>query len=80
MEKTLHSDGHLRLVALLAEARRSAGMTQAELAKRLGRHQSFVSTYESGQRRVDVVEFASICEAVGVRPSVLLRRWERSTG
>jgi transcriptional regulator with XRE-family HTH domain len=55
-------------------------MTQAELAKRLGRHQSFVSTYESGQRRVDVVEFASICEAVGVRPSVLLRRWERSTG
>lgn len=40
----------------LREARLTAGLSQAEVAKRLGRPQSFVSKCESGERRVDVVE------------------------
>lgn len=79
MEKTIHSAGHRSLVALLIHARRSAGLTQVELAEKLGRNQSFVSIYETGQRRIDVVEFATICDALGVKAWVLMRRWEQSS-
>jgi transcriptional regulator with XRE-family HTH domain len=77
LEKTLHSEGQRRLVELLIAARHRAGLRQVELAERLGRYQSFVANYESGQRRIDVVEFAAICDALGVKPSTLMRRWER---
>jgi transcriptional regulator with XRE-family HTH domain len=49
---------------LLAE-RKKAGLTQATLAKRLRRAQSFIATVERGQRRVDVVEFLAFSEALG---------------
>lgn len=45
---------------ILADARRGAGFTQQVLAKRLGKPQSFVSEYERGQRRIDVVELLAI--------------------
>jgi DNA-binding Xre family transcriptional regulator len=45
-----------------------------------GADQPFVSKCESGQRRIDVVEFAQICAALGVKPSSLLRRWEAGAG
>ena len=51
---------------LLREYRHAAGLRQAELALRLGQPQSFVSKYESGERRVDVLELAQICEALNV--------------
>jgi len=46
----------------LREARRLAGLTQAEVAERLGKPQSFVSKCESGERRVDFVELLALCE------------------
>jgi hypothetical protein len=54
--------------ACLAAARRDANITQQELAARLGKPQSFVSEYERGQRRVDVVEFLVIVRALGADP------------
>jgi DNA-binding transcriptional regulator YiaG len=54
--------------ACLAAARRRANVTQQELAARLGKPQSFVSEYERGQRRVDVVEFLVISLVLGVEP------------
>ena len=50
--------------ACLAAARRRAGLTQQELAARLGKPQSFVSEYERGQRRVDVVELLAMSKAL----------------
>jgi transcriptional regulator with XRE-family HTH domain len=44
-------------------------MTQADLAARLGEYQSFVARLESGQRRIDVVEFLELAEAVGFDPA-----------
>lgn len=73
MSRSLHSPRHLRLRALLIDVRQKAGLTQAELASRLERPQSFVSKYEGGERRIDVVEFVEICEAVGVDPVDMLR-------
>jgi transcriptional regulator with XRE-family HTH domain len=54
--------------ASFAGARRRANVTQQELAARLGKSQSFVSEYERGQRRVDVVEFLVVSLALGVEP------------
>jgi HTH-type transcriptional regulator/antitoxin HipB len=72
MQRTLQSPRHERLRALLVQARLDAGLTQTEVAKRLGRYQSFVATVESGQRRVDVIEFLAIAEAIGFDPSKVI--------
>jgi transcriptional regulator with XRE-family HTH domain len=53
------------LIDLLVKRREVIGMTQAELAARLGQYQSFVARLESGQRRIDVVEFLELSEVLG---------------
>ncbi len=79
MSRSLSSERHRALCALLLAERKKAGLTQAELAKRLRRAQSFVATIESGQRRVDVVEFLAFSEAIGFdAPRALrsIKRWK----
>jgi len=66
-----------RFRALLIDARRKAGLSQAELAKRLAKPQSFVSKFERGERRLDVIEFKSVSQALGLDPIQLLRRFYR---
>lgn len=63
--KTLNSRRHKSLIDLLVKRREVIGMTQAELAARLGQYQSFVARLESGQRRIDVVEFLELSEILG---------------
>ena len=53
MGKTIHSPQHQALRELLVAARRKAGLTQHEVAERLGRPQSFVAKVEGGERRLD---------------------------
>ena len=57
----------------LAAARMRAGVTQREVADRLGKPQSFVSAYETGQRRVDLLEFIAIAGALQVDPRAVFR-------
>jgi transcriptional regulator with XRE-family HTH domain len=52
----------------LAAARVRSGITQRSLADQLGKPQSFVSAYETGQRRVDILEFIVITQALGSDP------------
>ena len=52
------------LCALLRDLRRNAGLRQVDLAKALGQPQSFISKYESGERRLDVLEVRVICHAL----------------
>jgi transcriptional regulator with XRE-family HTH domain len=54
------------LLDALREARSEVGLTQAELAARLGRPQSFVNKYESGERRLDLIELSEVCKALGI--------------
>lgn len=72
MPRSRSSPRYTRLSQLLAEARLAAGLTQAELAERLGRPQSYVSKFECGERRLDVVEFLEIAERIGCSPKKLL--------
>lgn len=65
MSKSLGSPRHKALIALLVEKREAAGLTQAQLAEKLGEYQSFVARLESGQRRVDVVEFLELADLLG---------------
>lgn len=68
MVKTLGSARHKALIAYLIEARERAGLTQTELAEKLGEYQSFVARLESGQRRVDVVELLELAEILKFDP------------
>ena len=76
-KKSVFTPRYERLRALLVEARKQAGLTQAELATRLGRPQSFVSKYERGERRLDVVELLEVTHAIGVKTAKLIERVER---
>ena len=66
MLKTLGSKRHKALIGFLIERRKAAGMTQTQLADRLDKSQSFIAHLESGQRRVDVVEFLELAEVLGL--------------
>ncbi len=69
--------GELKL-ARLVEARKKAGITQTQLAVRLGRPQSFVAKYEGRERRLDVAEFVGIARTIGTDPYRLLRGAEKT--
>ena len=58
----------------MAEERQKAGLTQQQLAKKLNSSQAFISNYERGERRLDVIEFMEICEALGLVPDKILKR------
>lgn len=71
MPQSVYTDAYSTLVDVLVSHRRRSGLTQAELAERLGRPQSFVSKVEQRQRRVDVIEFCAIARALEVDPAKL---------
>lgn len=75
MEKSLKSAEYARLIALLVAARHKAGIRQQALAKKLRKPQSFIAKYEGGERRLDVIEFIAIAEALGADPIKLMRRF-----
>lgn len=54
------------------QARKDAGITQAELGKRIGQRQTFVSKFELGERRLDVAEFVTVSRAIGADPHALI--------
>ena len=72
MAKTIRSSGHEALRDALIAARKTAGLTQAELASKLKCHQSFVARVESGERRIDVIELIVLARAMGADASALL--------
>jgi transcriptional regulator with XRE-family HTH domain len=73
-KSSLHSDENKTLVAILVKARKAADISQTELAERLNKSQQFVSRIESGERRVDLLEFIMIARALKIEPRDLLRR------
>ena len=68
MSRTLSSPLHSALHAFVAGKRKAAGLTQTVVAKRLGRHQSYVANVENGLRRIDVVELIELATAIGFDP------------
>ena len=71
MPRSIHSNEYRKLTAILLDARNAAGLTQQEVADRLGKPQSYVAKVERNERRIDVVEFISLANALGVDPARL---------
>jgi len=70
------SDDRRKLLQLLRTIRLEAGLTQEELARRLGKPQSYVSKYESGERRLDILEVRDVANAVGLELGHVVRMLE----
>lgn len=68
MPKSLRTPRQRRLQRLLVKLRKAARLTQADVAARVGRPQSFVAKYEGGERRLDVIEFIDVVEALDSNP------------
>lgn len=62
---------------MLRSLREEAGLTQLELAEKLGRSQSFVSKYEAGELQLDLLEIRSVCRKLGTPLSVFVADFER---
>lgn len=75
--KSLHDRAYAFLIVALREARTAVGVTQTDLAERLGNDQSFVSKYERCERRLDYIELRSICLALDLDPLRFLRDFEQ---
>ena len=73
MSRTFASPRHDALIQFVIRKREQAGMTQRDLAKKLKRNQSFVATYELGQKRIDVVELFELAEALDFDPQAAIR-------
>jgi len=63
---------------LLREIRFEANLRQVDLAEKLNLPQSFISKYESGERRLDLIELRRICESLGVSLEEFVRRFEEA--
>lgn len=79
MTKSVHTRNYQLFLGLLIKARKDAGVTQEQLAKRLNRPQSFVSKCENGERRLDVVELLQFLQSIGVEPIGFLKKIVKST-
>lgn len=77
MKKSIYSPDHAELCRLLREVRERAGLSQSELARRLARSQSFVSKYEAGELRLDLVELRVICRALKTSLVSFVRQFEK---
>ncbi len=78
MQKSVSSEDYRRFRQLLRELRRQAGLSQTELAERLNRPQSFVSKAESGERRIDIIELRSFCQALGISLPEFIEQLEQA--
>ena len=80
MVKSIYSANYYFMINLLIENRKSIGLTQTELAKLLDKPQSYISKYESKERRIDLCEFLTIVKAINNKDalsliSTLLDNW-----
>lgn len=76
MTASLSDPRYRKLCELLRQMREEAGLSQVELARRLRKPQSYVSKYESAERRLDLLEVWLICEAIGITFARFARRYE----
>lgn len=67
MSKTRYTQANDVFREFLKETRVAKNLTQADVATSLGLPQSYVSKYESGERRLDFVETVHVCEALGMK-------------
>jgi transcriptional regulator with XRE-family HTH domain len=76
--KTIYSHKYALMLRLLIDARKAAGLTQSELADIISKRQTFVSKYERGERRLDVLELIQIARCLNIDPHAIIDEIENS--
>lgn len=79
MPSSLHSHHYQIFRSLLIEAREKAGLTQVNIAERLGKPQSFISKYERGERRLDFTEFMELAYLLEIDIADFVSRYRSAT-
>jgi transcriptional regulator with XRE-family HTH domain len=72
LAKGFQNERYRLLIVELIRARKARGLSQTDMAARLRSHQQFVSRYETGERRLDIVEFVDVARALGLNPAELI--------
>lgn len=72
--KSVFTEHYKLFRGMLIQAREAAGLNQRDLSERLSRPQSFVSKYERGERRLDVIEFLEVAEALNIDPVEFIKK------
>jgi HTH-type transcriptional regulator/antitoxin HipB len=72
--ETIRTKRHKRLIEILIAERKAAGIRQVQLAKKLKRSQTWIARIEMGGRRIDVVEFLDLAEAIGFNAPKLVEQ------
>lgn len=65
LPRDLRQPRYARLRELMIEARKAAGLSQAAVAAKLGRPQSYIADIERNERRIDVIEYLALADAIG---------------
>ena len=74
MVQSMFTPAYREVIEAVVALRKAAGLTQRELALRLGREQSYVGRIETGQRRIDLVELVWVCKVCGADPAAAIPR------
>ena len=80
MPKSVYTATYQRFLRLLAEAREESGLTQVELAEKIGWQQTDVSKVERGERRLDLVEFLDFAKAMDLDAAEFIRQLQARRG
>ena len=78
VKKNIRLNQQKKLLVLLRGVRVEAGLTQSELASRLGTDQTFISKYESGERRLDILELREVCQVTGTDFFMFIRKLDKA--
>lgn len=74
MTRSVFTDKYERFQQLLIDARKAADLTQTQLAGKLRQPQSYVSKYERGERRLDLIEFLEVAHVLGIDPADFIKQ------
>ena len=77
MQKSIHSSEYAQFLQVFRDVRTKSGLTQIDLAKKIGESQSFVSKCERGERRIDLAKLHAFCSACGISLNRFVRAFER---
>jgi|APSaa5957512622_1039677.scaffolds.fasta_scaffold233131_1 transcriptional regulator with XRE-family HTH domain len=80
MEKSLNNPDQKILLDLLRKLRRDRNLSQADIGERIQKRQTFISKYELGERRLDILELRTVCHAIGISLTDFVSELEKRLG
>lgn len=73
MVKTIYQESYQAFIKQLVLARKASGLTQMQVAEKLSKPQSYIAKVEAADRKLDVMEFVELCQAINVDPTTLIK-------